>query len=114
MSKEIVSGFVEMLKDINITKQQLNAITHFGEIIEFKSKFMHKPDPKNKYEFPIDEEISNKIESWKEYFMSYLIEKYKDYKKEGVSPPKEIIKYTLEHQKDCDKYVEFIDKYITP
>ena len=42
MSKEIVSGFVEMLKDINITKQQLNAITHFGEIIEFKSDSYYK------------------------------------------------------------------------
>ena len=44
--------------------------------------------------------------------MSYLIEKYKDYKKEGVSPPNEVIKFTMEHQKDCDLYGDFIDTHI--
>jgi len=82
------------------------------EIIEFKSKFCDKPDPKNPFEFPIDKEISNKIQLWKEYFMSYLIEKYKDYKKEGVSPPIEVVKFTTEHQKDCDLYADFIDTHI--
>ena len=82
------------------------------EIIPFKSKFCDKPDPENQYEFPIDKEISNKIQLWKEYFMSYLIEKYKDYKKEGVSPPNEVIKFTMEHQKDCDLYGDFIDTHI--
>lgn len=82
------------------------------EIIEFKSKFVHNPDPNNKYEFKIDEDISNKINSWKEYFMSYLIEIYKKYKVEGIKPPNEIIKYTLEHQNECDSYIEFINNFI--
>ena len=35
-------GFVEMLKDLNITKQQLNTITRSGITIEFKSDFYYK------------------------------------------------------------------------
>ena len=31
-----------MLKDLNVTKQQLNAITHSGQVIEFKSDFYYK------------------------------------------------------------------------
>ncbi len=42
MPKEIMSGFNTMLKDLNVTRQQLNAITHSGEIIEFKSDFYYK------------------------------------------------------------------------
>lgn len=84
------------------------------EIIEFKSKFTDKPNPKNPNEFKIDKQISTKINSWKEYFMSYLIEKYKDYRREGVTPPPEIMKFTLDHQKDCDLYIEFINNRIKP
>ena len=42
MSKEIDFGFTKMLKDLNITKETLNAITHTGEVIEFKSNFYYK------------------------------------------------------------------------
>ena len=35
-------GFVEMLKDLNITKQQLNTITRSGITIEFESDFYYK------------------------------------------------------------------------
>ena len=35
-------GFVEMLKDLNITKEQLNTITHSGITIEFKSDYYYK------------------------------------------------------------------------
>jgi len=42
MSKKIVSGFNDMLRDLNVTKQQLNTITHSGEVLEFKSNFYYK------------------------------------------------------------------------
>ena len=37
-----MSGFIGMLKDLNITKQQLNIITHSGVTIEFESDFYYK------------------------------------------------------------------------
>ena len=42
MSKEIALGFTKMLKDIGITKEQLNTITHTGVTIEFESDFYYK------------------------------------------------------------------------
>ena len=42
MSKKITLGFNEMLKDLNITKEQLNTITNTGTTIEFKSDFYYK------------------------------------------------------------------------
>tara|TARA_R100000234_G_C4955383_1_gene159274 strand:- start:463 stop:858 length:396 start_codon:yes stop_codon:yes gene_type:complete len=42
MSKEIMLGFDKMLKDLDITKEQLNTITNYGETIEFKSDFYYK------------------------------------------------------------------------
>jgi len=37
-----MSGFIGMLKDLNITKEQLNTITHSGNVIEFKSDYYYK------------------------------------------------------------------------
>ena len=37
-----MSGFVEMLKDLNTTKKQLNIITNSGTTIEFESNFYYK------------------------------------------------------------------------
>ncbi len=46
------------------------------EIIEFTSKFKENPNPENPNEFMIDTKISEKIKSWKELFMAYLIDIY--------------------------------------
>ena len=35
-------GFIEMLKDLNITKEKLNTITNSGTAIEFKSDLYYK------------------------------------------------------------------------
>jgi SET domain-containing protein len=37
-----MSGFIGMLKDLNITKEKLNTITHSGVTIEFESDFYYK------------------------------------------------------------------------
>ena len=42
MSKKTTFGFAEMLEDLNITKEQLNTITHTGVVIEFDSDFYYK------------------------------------------------------------------------
>ena len=37
-----MSDFIEMLKDLNTTKEQLNTITRSGNVIEFKSDYYYK------------------------------------------------------------------------
>lgn len=77
------------------------------EVIEFKSKFCEHP--KESHEFPIDKYLSEKMKNWKELFMALLTDVYYvKYKKEGIKVPSEVIKFTLEYQKQCDLYTDFI------
>jgi P4 family phage/plasmid primase-like protien len=79
------------------------------EVIEFKSRFCE--NPKESHEFPIDKYLSEKLKNWKELFMALLLDVYyKKYQKEGIKVPLEIIKFTLEYQKQCDLYTDFISE----
>ena len=77
------------------------------EVIEFKSRFCENPREPN--EFPIDKYLSEKLKNWKELFIALLLDKYyKEYKENGIKVPLEVIKFTLEYQKQCDLYTDFI------
>ena len=77
------------------------------EVIEFKSRFCE--NPKESHEFPIDKYLSEKLKNWKELFIALLLDVYYEkYKKDGIKVPSEIIKFTLEYQKQCDLYTDFI------
>ena len=77
------------------------------EVIEFKSRFCENPKEPN--EFPIDKQLSEKLKNWKELFMSLLLDVYYEkYKKTGIKVPLDVIKFTLEYQKQCDLYTDFI------
>jgi P4 family phage/plasmid primase-like protien len=81
------------------------------EVIEFKSKFVEHPI--EDFEFKIDSTISEKIPNWKELFMGYLIDVfYKKYSTNGIKVPDEVKKYTMEYQKQCDMYSDFIIEVI--
>ena len=77
------------------------------EVIEFKSRFCE--NPKESHEFPIDKNLSEKLRNWKELFIALLLDVYYEkYKKTGIKVPMEVIKFTLEYQKQCDLYTDFI------
>lgn len=79
------------------------------EVIEFKSRFCE--NPKESHEFPIDKNLSEKLKNWKELFMALLLDVYyAKYKREGIKVPIEVIKFTLEYQKQCDLYTDFISE----
>ena len=81
------------------------------ELLEFKSKFVE--NPKEPHEFSRDNYLSEKIKRWKEVFLSWLIDKYyRIYKQSGILVPEEILKFTLDHKKNCDMYAEFLDEVI--
>ena len=82
------------------------------EVIEFKSHFCEKP--KEQHEFPIDKYLSEKMKNWKELFMALLLDVYYvKYKKSGIKVPLEVIKFTLEYQKQCDQYADFISENLS-
>ena len=84
-------------------------------VVEFISEFMHDPDPAEKYQFPIDENLGANLEAdgpWTEPFIYILIEYYKKYLKSGITEPAEVQKYTEEYQSESDFFIQFINDKI--
>ncbi len=78
-------------------------------VVEFKSRFVDNPDPKNSYEFKKNPYLTEDLFMWKEAFMYILLEHFKIYKKQGLIEPPAVKDATLEYQKMNDAYIEFID-----
>lgn len=93
------------------------AIWRRMSIIDFDSRFVEHPDPKNKYEFPRDNYLSEKLNLWKEAFAYLLTKFYDDFKKYGLIEPQCVIDANKEYRKSSDSLAEFIiertveDKY---
>lgn len=84
-------------------------------VVEFISEFTHNPDPTEKYQFPIDENLGEKLEAdgpWTEPFIFLLIEYYKKYLKSGITEPAEVQKYTEEYQSESDFFIQFMNEKI--
>lgn len=81
-------------------------------VVEFLSKFCDNPDPDNPYEFKVDLTLSSRMEELGQALMSILIPYYKKYCDEGLTEPAAVMHYTLEYQKRCDVYLEFVNNYI--
>ena len=82
-------------------------------LVEFISKFVKDPNPKNQWEFPIDTELTSKLSTWKEAFMSILVHYYINvYKKQGLNEPEDVLEVTNNYKKVNDFYSEFIDNVI--
>lgn len=79
-------------------------------VVPFEMKFVDEPKKSN--ERKIDRGLKEKLELWKESFMSLLIERYKIYKRNGLKEPVKVVKYTKDYQSDSDIYQQFIDEII--
>ncbi len=81
------------------------------EVVEYTSKFVDDPNPNNEHEFEKDKYLIEKLDKWKEHFISLLINVYyKSYKKHGgLNIPDEVKKYTQSFQKKCDSLATFFD-----
>ena len=81
-------------------------------VCKFVSKFTDDPDETEKYEFRAEQELSQKLEDWKESFIAMLIEYYKLYKTNGIVEPDEVKVETNEYRANNDVYAEFINDSI--
>ena len=82
-------------------------------VVEFKSKFVDKPDKTKPNEFPMDGELNDKFERWCETFLSYLIEVYKGMDVKKVYEPPEVIVATEKYKLCNDLIGQFITDNIT-
>ena len=82
-------------------------------VVEFTSKFVEKPSKNStEQEFPIDLNLTAKMETWKEAFMSLLIRYYRRYVEEGVVEPEEVLRCTIEYKKQNDYLADFVERSI--
>jgi P4 family phage/plasmid primase-like protien len=81
-------------------------------VLPFMSRFTENPDPRQKYEFKLDNELSEKLELWKETFMSILVKYYKEYLETGIIEPSEVMESTEKYRRENDCYSEFISNRI--
>lgn len=79
-------------------------------VVEFTSKFVDHPQEENEY--PIDTELSTKMENWRQHFMAMLLEYYKVYKQEGISEPEEVLSCTRDYKRNNDHLADFIHNCI--
>lgn len=78
-------------------------------VVEFNSRFVENPHPDRPNEFAADPELSKKFDSWKEPFMSMLIEVYRVSGHQRLVEPEEVTACTREYQKNNDHMADFVD-----
>lgn len=86
-------------------------------VIDFPSKFVPHPDPKNPNEKPMDETVDFKVQSveWAECFMAYLLHLYREgHGLRKLEPPAEVLEYTNEYKEESDSIARFIGDCLRP
>ena len=83
-------------------------------VTEFVSRFVEVTefDPKKKYQFTIDYDLSSKLKEWPEAFMWYLIQEYYKYKSQGLKEPPEVIQNTKAYEEESDTFTQFANEKI--
>jgi len=81
-------------------------------ITQYCARFIE--NPKEKYEFKRDNNLSTKIKQWGDVLASLLVDYFYIYKDEGLKPPTEVTKFTKQFMQECDMYNEFISDTIIP
>lgn len=81
-------------------------------VVRFESRFCEHPDPNKENEFPINTELSQCFDEWKEPFMSMLVEYYKKSVTNKIKEPEEVLECTREYQRRNDIIMEFLDSAV--
>jgi P4 family phage/plasmid primase-like protien len=80
-------------------------------VVLFGSRFVSNPDPSDPNQFPIDESLTKKLETWGEGFAWILTENYKELMQKDnghiVMPPAVLLE-TQKYREENDKLAQFI------
>jgi P4 family phage/plasmid primase-like protien len=79
-------------------------------VVEFTSKFVECPQEAN--EFPIDYDLSSKMEGWRDHFFGMLIYYLKKYQVEGITEPADVMKCTTEYKLKNDHMSSYISTHV--
>jgi len=81
-------------------------------VVQHTSKFVERPDASNKFEFPMDCEITEKFDRWKETFISMLIDHHKNMDAKNIVEPAEVRIATDSYKLDNDLIGQFCSECI--
>jgi P4 family phage/plasmid primase-like protien len=71
-------------------------------VVEFSSKFTENPDPAKANEFPMDIQLSEKLEKCTDVFLSMLIDRHKNINPSKITEPREVINATQKYRNNND------------
>jgi P4 family phage/plasmid primase-like protien len=83
-------------------------------VIEFTSRFCENPDPEKANEFMMDLELSEKFETYGEYFLTMLIERHKNINPNKLFEPREVINATSKYKDNNDVIGQYANERIIP
>ena len=81
-------------------------------VVEFTSRFCENPDPEKSNEFMMDLELSEKFETYSEYFLSMLIERHKHINPNKLFEPREVINATQKYKDNNDIIGQYVNERI--
>ena len=79
-------------------------------VVEFGSKFVQQPTREN--EFPMDTELPQKLEGWREHFIAMLIEYRRRFAHTKMEEPEAVLACTREYQRNNDHMADFVDSCV--
>ena len=78
-------------------------------VIEFTSKFTDTPDPKNNREFPMDSELTTKMDRWADTFISMILDHHSRMDAKNIVEPPEVRVATESYKKNNDVIGQFVN-----
>jgi P4 family phage/plasmid primase-like protien len=81
-------------------------------VLEHTSKFTDSPDPAKANEFPLDPELSGKIETWADTFISMLIDNHNNIEPKDIVEPPEVVMATNSYRKNNDYISQYISEKV--
>jgi len=81
-------------------------------VVEFSSKFTENPDPTKANEFPMDIQLSEKLEKCTDVFLSMLIERHKNINPSKIIEPREVINATQKYRNNNDIIGQYLNDNI--
>lgn len=86
------------------------------KITEFTSRFVENPSDSHVnqgiYEYKIDKDLKSKLDNFKCVFICILIDYYKLYRQQGLTPPHDVLKVTKKYENDNNIIKQFIDENV--
>jgi P4 family phage/plasmid primase-like protien len=89
------------------------------KITEFTSRFVDNPtamsldeEKSGVHEFKLDKNLKSKLDDYKIIFMSVLLNYYRIYRQDGLTPPHPVVEITKKYELDNNIIKQFVDENI--